>query len=135
MAPLVSLLAPLLGDVVRKVVPDKNRQQEIERELKLTLMENAESLEQLRGEIVLAEAKSEHWITATWRPLLMLITVGIIGLNYLIFPVLGIWVPDVMTHVLELPDPLWDMLTLGVGGYIVGRSGEKMVDRWTKPQK
>jgi len=29
--------------------------------------------------------------------------------------------------VLELPGGLWALLTTGVGGYVVGRSGEKIV--------
>ena len=31
---------------------------------------------------------------------------------------------------LELPEQLWSLLTLGVGGYIVGRSCEKTIDKW-----
>jgi hypothetical protein len=33
-------------------------------------------------------------------------------------------------HVLALPDRLWDLMTLGVGGYVVGRTGEKITQRW-----
>jgi hypothetical protein len=32
--------------------------------------------------------------------------------------------------VIDLPRELWNLLQIGVGGYIVGRSGEKMVDKW-----
>ena len=65
----------------------------------------------------------------------MLIVIAIIAVNYLVFPIIAIAYPEIMNNVLELPDQLWNLLTLGVGGYVVGRSGEKMVDKWTNPSK
>ena len=127
---LLTVFAPILGDVVKKIIPDSDKSAEIEREIRLALLEHTDSLEKMRGEIVLAEAKSQHWLTASWRPLLMMVAIAIIAMNYLVFPIIAIGYPTIMNHVLELPDQLWNLLTLGVGGYIVGRSGEKMVDKW-----
>jgi len=128
MLQLLPLLAPILGDVVKRLFPDKVDQATIEAEIKLALIEHTGSLEEIRGKIVLEEAKSGHWLTATWRPLLMLVIVAIIALNYLIFPVAGLFLAT--QHEIELPIELWNLLQIGVGGYIVGRSGEKMVDSW-----
>ena len=127
---LLTIFAPILSDVVKKIVPDTDKHKEIEKEVKLALLEHTDSLEKMRGEIVLAEAQSKGWITASWRPLLMMVAICIIAVNYLIFPLVGIAYPEISQHTLELPDQLWNLLTLGVGGYIVGRSGEKMVDKW-----
>jgi hypothetical protein len=33
---------------------------------------------------------------------------------------------------LELPDKLWNLLTIGVGGYVVGRSAEKIAESYAK---
>lgn len=130
MTQLLTIFGPILGDVVKKIVPDTDKHKEIEQEVKLALLEHTDSLEALRGQIVLAEAKSQNWLTSSWRPLLMLIAIAIIAMNYLVFPLIGIFYPQIADHVLVLPDQLWNLLTLGVGGYIVGRSGEKMVDKW-----
>lgn len=130
MTALLTVLAPLIGDVIKRVVPDMDKRLEVEREVKLALLEHTDSLERIRGEIVLEEAKSGHWLTATWRPLLMLVVIAIIACNYLIFPIIGIFYPAMIT--LELPVELWNLLTIGVGGYVVGRSGEKMIDKWSK---
>jgi|TARA_S200002703_G_scaffold158842_2_gene170334 hypothetical protein len=134
-AALLPILAPIIGDVVNKVVPDSNKKAEVEREIKLSLLDHSSNLEKMRGNIVLAEAKSQSWITASWRPLLMLVCICIIAINYLFFPLVAIFHPEIMTHRLALPEELWNLLTLGVGGYIVGRSGEKMVDKWTGNKK
>jgi hypothetical protein len=125
---LLPVLAPILTQLISKLVPDKNPA-ELDAEVKMALLEHTDSLEKIRGQIVMAEAKSENWIVSAWRPLLMMVVVLIIACNYLLFPIIGIFYPEVIT--LDLPQELWQLLTIGVGGYVVGRSGEKMVDKWS----
>lgn len=68
-----------------------------------------------RAEIINSEAKSEHWITATWRPITMLTFLALaVGDS------LG-WLPN------PLRDEAWTLLQLGLGGYVVGRSAEKVI--------
>jgi len=129
MLQLIPLLAPIVGDLVKRLVPDSDKANEIEKEVKLALLEHTDSLEAMRGKIVLSEAQSSNWLTAAWRPMLMMVVVLIIACNYLLFPIIGIFYPEMIT--LELPQELWQLLTIGVGGYVVGRSGEKMVDTWS----
>jgi|TARA_R110000744_G_scaffold85150_7_gene166493 hypothetical protein len=131
MQALLPLLTPILGDVLKRLIPDADKRDEIERETKLALLEHSDSIERVRGEIILAEARSSGWLTSSWRPLLMLVVIAIIAVNYLVFPLVAIWYPQIMANLLALPDQLWNLLTLGVGGYVVGRSGEKMIDSWT----
>ena len=128
MGALITVLAPIVGDLVKRLIPDGDKSIEIEKEIKLALLEHTDSLEALRGKIVLEEAKSSSWLTATWRPLLMMVIVAIIFLNYLLLP--GLAMATGINHTMSLPVELWNLLQIGVGGYIVGRSGEKMVDRW-----
>ena len=67
-----------------------------------------------RAEIVNSEAQSEHWLTATWRPITML-------------TFLALAVGDSMGWLqAPLRDEAWLLLEIGLGGYIVGRSGEKL---------
>lgn len=64
--------------------------------------------------IVKAEAESKNWLAASWRPITMLtflvLAVGD-SLGFLATP---------------LRDEAWTLLQLGLGGYVVGRSGEKI---------
>lgn len=68
-----------------------------------------------RAEIINSEAKSEHWITATWRPITML-------------TFLALAVGDSL-GLLQTPlrDEAWTLLQIGLGGYVVGRSAEKVI--------
>ena len=80
--------------------------------------------------VVQAEAESEHWLTANWRPLTMLTFVAIIANNYILVPWLEtLGAPAVS---LEIPPDMWDLLKLGLGGYVVGRSAEKGVREYRK---
>jgi len=135
---LLPVLAPILGDVVRRVLPeDKDKAADIEREINMALIGNSASIEKAAASVVLAEAGSEHKITATWRPILMLTITAIVGWNYLLAPLVGLAVTllhgSVVPLTIPLPEELWTLLMIGVGGYVVGRSGEKMVNNWKKP--
>ena len=83
--------------------------------------------------MVLAEAGSEHKITAIWRPILMLTITAIVGWNFLLAPLVELAVllftHDQLPLTIPLPDELWNLLMIGVGGYIVGRSGEKIAKK------
>ena len=131
---LLPVIGPLLGDVVKRVLPeDKDKRAEIEREINMALITNSAQIEQAAASVILAEAKSEHWITATWRPILMLTITAIVGWNYLLAPLVELAVRllagDQIPLTIPLPDELWNLLMIGVGGYVVGRSAEKVADK------
>ena len=50
--------------------------------------------------------------------------------NYLLAPFVHMFYSNF--SVLPLPDKLWLLLEIGVGGYIVGRSGEKIASQLKK---
>ena len=58
----------------------------------------------------------------------MLSIVAIVVNNYILFPYLSMFTDKVV--ILELPNALFNLMTVGVGGYIVGRSGEKIIDKY-----
>jgi hypothetical protein len=74
--------------------------------------------------IITTEMKG-NWLQRSWRPILMLVIIMIVANNYLLMPF--ITAATGWGIVLELPAQLWNVLTVGVGGYVAGRSGEKIV--------
>ena len=72
--------------------------------------------------MVLTTEMQGNWLQRSWRPLLMLMIMLIIMNNYILFP----YFPEKL-EMLELPNHLWEILKLGLGGYVVGRSVEKAV--------
>jgi uncharacterized membrane protein len=72
-----------------------------------------------QAKIVNSEASSEHWLTANWRPLVMLKFTGLVVARFLGFEAEGMTEKEYQS--------LWNLITLGVGGYIGGRSVEKAI--------
>ena len=82
-----------------------------------------------RSEIIVAEAKSEHFLTSTWRPITMLTFVFIIANNYIIAPyVSALFSFDMPT--LQLTQEMWELIKIGLGGYVVSRGAEKVAKNW-----
>lgn len=72
-----------------------------------------------KAEIIKAEATSQSWITRSWRPITMLAFVT---------AVLAYWfglTPETLPP--EAVDNMFTLVQIGVGGYVFGRSVEKVV--------
>lgn len=95
--------------------------------LSMTMNKESEMFKALT-DVVKQEAKSEHFIVAAWRPITMLTFVFIIANNYILYPYLSLFFGEAPK--LEIPPDMWDLLKIGLGGYVVGRSGEKAVKAW-----
>jgi len=93
-------------------------------ELETTLAQLKVKTDELRHNIIVAEIKSQSWLARNWRPILMLTIIAIVANNYIIFPYANLFTEKVV--MLTLPDHLWSLLKIGVGGYIVGRSAEQV---------
>ena len=128
---LISALAPIVGDIVKEAIPAPDKKAEAENKVRLALLENTKQIEASASQIILAEAKSESWIASSWRPILMFNITLIVSVNYLIFPLIEVATGSKL--MIPLPDELWTLLTVGVGGYVVGRSGEKVAKTLKKP--
>ena len=128
---LLPVLSPILGDVIKRVLPeDKDKRAEIEREINMAMLNNSSAIEQAASNIILAEAKSESWLASSWRPLLMTVITCIIAWNFLIANLLELAIElftgDKIPLAIDLPKELWNLLMIGVGGYVGGRSLEKV---------
>jgi hypothetical protein len=114
--------------VVDKLVKDKDLAEQLKAEIKSQILaQNHEQLVQelqSQTQVILAEAKG-GWLQRNWRPMLMLVIIFIIANNYVIAPYVGLFLPD-KELVLELPGGLWALLNVGVGGYVGGRTAEKI---------
>lgn len=108
-----------------KFFPDKDEANKAKVML-IQMKQNGElSKLQTSAGIVTAEANSEHWLAANWRPITMLTFVVIIANNYILYPYLSLFFDA--APVLEIPPDMWQLLKIGLGGYVVGRSVEKSV--------
>ena len=117
-----------LFEVIDKAVTDKDERNRLKAQIQSQLIDSENSIVKAQMQIILAEAGGESWLQRNWRPLLMLVIIAIVANNYLIAPYLGAMFGVGLT--LPLPDALWDLMTLGVGGYVAGRTVDKGIKNW-----
>ena len=60
----------------------------------------------------------------------MLIFMVIIANNYIIHPYVTLFTGGAHSVALDIPENMWALLKIGVGGYVVGRSGETITKLW-----
>ena len=123
-------IAKIALGVIDKSVTDKDLKEKLKSQITSQMLDNDSKELQSAASIIKAEASSQHWLTSTWRPALMWICIIVIFNNYILLPFANI-IFGVSVE-LSIPDPMWNLLTIGVGGYIAGRSGEKIAENWKK---
>ncbi len=134
---IISGLAAPISGVITKFVTRKEDQiraqaeiEKIQKEFETKVLDNQNNLLTAQKDLVLAEVKG-HWFQRNWRPALMWIIITIIANNYLIAPIVNqivtVFGGENILPMLELPDKLFNLMTIGLGGYVVGRSAEKIV--------
>ena len=119
----VAPLAKILFSTIEKAVPDKDLQEKLKAELQTQLLQSHTQELKAAASIIEAEAKA-GWFASSWRPLLMYVLIFILVWNYVIGPVIKIFMGAVITF--ELPGDVWSLLQIGLGGYVLGRSAESV---------
>ena len=121
-----SVIKDLLGGL-DKLFTSKEEKIKAESIIKQILIEKQLELQKMQTEIILAEAKG-NWLQRSWRPILMLSFGFIVIYVKFIAPVFGFTIP-------ELEIEFWELLKIGIGGYVVGRSAEKISKNITISKK
>ncbi len=127
---MLNLISALAGPVISglfsavdQAVEDKDEAARIKARLQeMVLTGQMREIEEA-AQVIRAEATGESWLQRNWRPLLMCLFGVIVANNYIVVPLFG-------GPKADIPPDMWDLLKLGIGGYVVGRSVEKGVKVW-----
>tara|TARA_R110001592_G_scaffold15116_10_gene66480 strand:+ start:2966 stop:3361 length:396 start_codon:yes stop_codon:yes gene_type:complete len=113
------------GNVIKDILSSldglftsKEEQIKAENVIKKILAEKELELQRMQTEIIVTEAKG-NWIQRSWRPVLMLSFGFIVIYVKFLAPLFYLKIPE-----LELE--FWELLKIGIGGYVLGRSAEKI---------
>lgn len=115
---LIPALAPIVGQIVGSLFPDPTEKAKAEAEAMRQLLAHQGEIEAAAAKIIQTEAASTHWLAANWRPLVMLVFCGLIVARWF-----G-WAAPNLSEAEYLK--LWSIVEFGLGGYVVGRSVEKV---------
>lgn len=118
---------PIIGKIIDKIFPDK--QAAAEAKLKLLELQQQGDLKELdtAANIIIAEASGEGALQRNWRPITMLTFVGLVVAHWLGFTAENLSEAQIMA--------LLDIVKVGIGGYVVGRTVEKAVKEYKKVDK
>ena len=116
-----------IGKVIDTLFTSEEERIKAKNEVFKVLKEQQMELQKLQTEIIVAEAKG-NWLQRSWRPILMLAFGFIVIYVKFIAPLFGFTIPP-------LEDEFWNLLQLGIGGYVVGRSAEKIAKSVTITKK
>ena len=118
-AALIPAVTSLIGNVIDKAVPDKSEAEKLKAQITLEAMKADHAELKAATDVILAEANGESWLQRNWRPLLMLNFAGLVTAHWLGFTPENLS-QDTINHLLTI-------VQVGIGGYVLGRSGEKIV--------
>jgi len=121
-----SVVKDLLGGL-DKLFTSKEEKIKAENVIKQILVQKELELQRMQTEIIVTEAKG-NWLQRSWRPILMLAFGFIVIYVKFIAPLFDLRIP-------ELENEFWNLLQLGIGGYVIGRTGEKMMNSYAETKK
>ena len=113
-----------VGKVVDDLFTSDEERLKAKNEVFRVLQEQQLELQKLQTEIILAEANG-NWLQRSWRPILMLSFGFIVIYVKFIASLFSLPIPP-------LEDEFWSLLNLGIGGYVIGRSAEKVMKEYKK---
>lgn len=119
---ILGILGKVAGSVADRIFPDPEQELkrlELQQALQAAVLERTSEIERAAADVVKAEAQGQSWLQRTWRPVTMLTFVALIVARWLGWSAPNLGEAEVLK--------LWDIVEIGLGGYVIGRSAEKVL--------
>ena len=111
---MLSNLVSEIGGIIDSLTLSSKEKMQLRASLTEALSRFEADLQKEQSSVIRSESQG-NWLQRSWRPLVMLTFSAVV--------LLGIFTP------LPLPDDgsrFWDLLEIGLGGYVIGRSCESV---------
>lgn len=133
MFPFIGPIIDIIGKVLDKAIPDAEARDKAKAEIAAEMARNDAALTAAARDTIVAEAKGESWMQRNWRPCLMFTIMGLLVWSGVFVPLLSAATGIAFAKLVAwntVPEQMWSLLQFGVGGYILSRGSEKIVDTW-----
>lgn len=120
---LAKVVEPVMSGLDQLFTSDDERKKaeimlkELRNNLASELIGYESELLKAKSDIIKAEANGQSWLQRSWRPITMLTFLVLVVCNS--FGLLA----------MPLAPEMWTLLQIGLGGYVVGRSAEKIAPK------
>lgn len=122
---LKRLVSPVT-DIIDKAVTDKDLAKKLKHDIELQLADSLDKELDAKRDIIVAEAQGDSWLQKSWRPITMLAFLVLLFVYWFGFA------PDYIIENPTVVDSVFDLLKIGIGGYVVGRSVEKSIEKYNQ---
>lgn len=116
--PVISSIVNIVGEFI----PDKDKAQELKAKITLEVLQNRSKELENAVSVINTEANGHSWLQRNWRPLVMLTFAGLVVAHWLGFTSPNLSEAQILG--------LLDIVQVGIGGYVLGRSGEKIMKEY-----
>lgn len=117
MNPLLSALLVPVMDLVGRFIPDPEKKAAAQMEVMRMAQTGELAALNASVSVIVAEA-SGNFLQRSWRPMMMLFFASLIGARWFGYSAPNMSEPEIME--------LWGIVKIGIGGYTIGRSIEKI---------
>lgn len=117
--PIINGMLTSVTRLIDNLSANSKEKEKLKADVSRTIMEHLDSMAQVQKDIIITEAKG-NWLQRSWRPLVML--------SFAFVVLLGVFIP---IPLLNNSSPFWSLLEIGLGGYVIGRSAEKITTNIT----
>jgi hypothetical protein len=127
MSVFIPFIAPIL-EILKRVIPDADERLKIEAQLEAAAAEADGKFVEAQSKVIVAEAEGNVF-QRSWRPLLMYFLMLIVFWHVFLLPFVAMWAGSDLNSLVGLnamPDEVWYLLIVGMGGYIGARTLEKI---------
>jgi hypothetical protein len=127
--PIVNAVMGVFNKIQDRKLSEAEARAEVEKAVMGTISEVSKS----QADVIIAETKSDSWLARNWRPIVALSSFGSIWFVIFAYPFLLTWglLPQVRFGDVGL-EWFFTLTTICVGGYVGGRSVEKITDMVTR---
>lgn len=116
---ITAIIASISG-ILARIIPDPDKRMQAEVEIQRALYANQSAIYDAMKSVMAADAASEGWATRNARPIVVFWCLGTISW-VIISPMFGLQAATI-TAIKAVPGDLWNLVMVGIGGYILAKS-------------
>ena len=98
----------------------KKEMAKVQSDIQVRVLDYEKEMLQAKSSIINSEANGQSWLQRNWRPITMLTFLGLVVCDSF----------GLLTF--RLAPQAWTLLQIGMGGYVIGRSCEKVLPKIIK---
>ena len=128
---MIDTILKLLDKALERFLPDPAQRDELKAEISKSLSEGAGEIAKAARDVMVADGANDDAYTRRARPTVVYWSVSFIT------AIAGLGSVEMAGPLLntlnQVPKELWDVMYVGIGAYVLARSGEKIADTvWGK---